>query len=288
MGDLLVAGLRRLGAIGIGHGPVQDYQRTLEIMVSKRIDAVVGVPVQVLALARQSKGEVRLGSVLLSADYVPESITEELQRVWGGEIYTHYGMTEMGFGGGVECEARMGYHMREVDLYFEIVDPQTGAPLEEGESGEVVFTTLTRRGMPLIRYRTGDLSRWVPEICPCGTVLKTMARLKSHTDRHVELESRKIITMADLDEALFRISDLLDFSADLSRRNNLDTLQITATMLDGDDESSIGGIIGALNGIPVIRSTVGEGKLALSVITQGGNPRPLNSRVKRTISDGRN
>ena len=86
-------------------------------------------------------------------------------------------MTEMGLGGGVECQARRGYHLREADLYFEIVHPQTGEPVTEGETGEIVFTTLTRQGMPLIRYRTGDLSRFIPGQCPCGTTLRTLEKV---------------------------------------------------------------------------------------------------------------
>ena len=74
---------------------------------------------------------------------------------------------------------RQGYHLRETDLYVEIVDPETGNPVLDGEPGEVVFTTLTRRGMPLIRYPTGDVSRFLPDPCPCGTVLKTLERIRN-------------------------------------------------------------------------------------------------------------
>ena len=73
---------------------------------------------------------------------------------------------------------RRGYHLREADLYFELIQPETGEPVAEGEQGELVFTTLTRQGMPLIRYRTGDISRWIPGSCPCGTVLKTLDCVK--------------------------------------------------------------------------------------------------------------
>ena len=174
VGDLLVKGLERLGAVGVPHGPVSEASRTLDVMEKERIDTLVGVPTQVLGLARLSGGRAAPGSVLLSADHVPDAVSKELQRIWGCEVFTHYGTTEMGFGGGIECEARKGYHLREADLYIEIVDPETGKSVSEGEAGEVVFTTLTRRGMPLIRYRTGDLSRFVPGDCPCGTVLKTL------------------------------------------------------------------------------------------------------------------
>jgi phenylacetate-CoA ligase len=88
-----------------------------------------------------------------------------------------YGMTEMVFGGAVQCEARSGYHMREADLYFEIVDPVRGHSVPDGEIGEIVFTTLTRIGMPLIRYRTGDLSRFIPEPCPCGSSLRRLDKI---------------------------------------------------------------------------------------------------------------
>lgn len=161
VGELLARGLDRLGAVGIQHGPVRDVRNTLRTMEQERVDTLVGIPVQVLALARLWPGGGRpVRNVLLSTDYVPDAAIGELQRIWGSEVFTHYGMTEMGYGGGVECQAHFGYHMREADLFFEIVDPQTGKPVEEGTPGEVVFTTLTRRGMPLIRYRTGDISRF--------------------------------------------------------------------------------------------------------------------------------
>ena len=288
VGDLLAAGLRRLGVHGIVYGPVQNYPQALEVMARERIDALVGIPVQVLALARHSRGEAPPRSVLLSTDHVPVSISKELRRIWGCEVYTHYGMTEMGFGGGVECEARVGYHLREADLLFEIIDPETGLPVQEGETGEVVFTTLSRCGMPLIRYRTGDLSHYIPEICPCGTVLKTMARVKGRINGRIELEPGRLLMMADLDEALFRIPDLVDFSAAITREYNLDCLQIAAAMLDDENEGRVERIHRALNDIPAIRSAVRQGSLSLSVVARKGQPLPLNSGIKRTISDERN
>ncbi len=284
VGDLLATGLQRLGASAVSHGPVQDYPQALQVMVREGIDALVGIPVQVLALARHSKRQAAPRSVLLSTDYVPDSIKKELHVIWGCEVYTHYGMTEMGFGGGVECEARQGYHMREADLYFEIVDPKTGKPLQDGERGEVVFTTLTRRGMPLIRYRTGDLSRFIPEPCPCGTVLKTMACLRGRIQGSVELAPGKVLTMADLDEALFPIEGLLDFSAAFTHEQDMNSLKIIATMLEENGEPRTDDIYRALHGIPDLRIALQEGTLAVSATVQKGNPPPSTGSGKRIIT----
>lgn len=183
VGDLLAQGLARLGAEGIRHGLISDMARTVAVLYGERPLGIVGVPGKVLALtaaSRQQSGPpLRLKSVLLSADYVPPATVRAVEAAWGCTVYNHYGMTEMGLGGGVECAARMGYHLREADLYFEIVEPATGEPLPDGEYGEIVFSTLTRRGMPLLRYRTGDMSRFLPGTCGCGTVLRRLETLGS-------------------------------------------------------------------------------------------------------------
>ncbi len=124
VGDLLAIGLQRLGAIPIKHGPVRDAAATLDVMRRERITVMVGVPAHVLALARQpNKLPLKLKSVLLSTDYVANAIKHVIEAVFGCTVYDHYGMTEMGLGGGVDCEARRGYHLREADLLFEIIDP---------------------------------------------------------------------------------------------------------------------------------------------------------------------
>ena len=80
---------------------------------------------------------------------------------------------------------------REGVFYLEFVHPQTGQPVPAGELGEMVITTLTRLGMPLIRYRTGDLSRFIPDLCPCGTILHTLEKVARRWSGYVV--SSKII-----------------------------------------------------------------------------------------------
>ena len=155
VGDLLTRGLARFGCKGIVYGPIRDYNDAFRTLAEEKSTAIVGIPSQVLALARMQgadpSGRTGIRNVLLSADYVPETASSYLTRAWGCRVFGHYGMTETGLGGGVECAALDGYHMREADLYYEIVDPETGRSVPDGTFGEVVFTTLTRKGMPLVR-----------------------------------------------------------------------------------------------------------------------------------------
>lgn len=220
VGDLLAQALARLGATGIKHGLVTDVARTLAVIQAEQVTGVVGVPVQVLGLARaaaaQSLPRPYLKSVLLTMDHVPQAIVRAVETAWGCTVYNHYGMTEMGLGGGVECAARQGYHLREADLYVEIVDPITSEPVPDGEMGEIVFTTLTRRGMPLLRYRTGDISRFLVGECGCGTVLRRLEKVRWRWQGRFPLPNGHFLTLADLDEALFAVEGVLDFAAAIS------------------------------------------------------------------------
>ncbi|MEW5954763.1 MAG: DVU_1553 family AMP-dependent CoA ligase [Bacillota bacterium] len=287
VGDLLRQGLVRLGVQGVPHGLVTDPAHTRQIITEQEIDALVGIPTQVLSLARCREQDGRtipisLKSVLLSTDYVPRSIIRELHNSWGCQVFNHYGMTEMGLGGGVECQALAGYHLREADLYFEIINPVTGQPAPEGEEGEVVFTTLARRGMPLIRYRTGDRARFIPEPCPCGTILKRMAPVTGRIKGICQVAGG-LLTMRDLDEALFPVAGLLNFEASLSCPDGSDRLTAGVWLNGEANEAAMTAIRKALDTIPVIKAAAKQGSLEVNIaMLPGGVPA---SGAKRVLKD---
>ncbi|GAB6194123.1 DVU_1553 family AMP-dependent CoA ligase [Desulfocastanea catecholica] len=240
VGHLLAKALAGSGVKPVVLGPVTDGAATRAELLNHPSACLVGIPTQLLSLARTdvdgiiAKGWVK--SVLLSTDYVPEAVQVELEQRWGCRVLTHYGMTETGLGGGVECEARAGYHLREADLYTEIIDPATGKRVADGVRGEVVFTTLRHRGMPLIRYRTGDLAKMLAEPCPCGTVLKRLARVQGRIDSCVPLQHGLNLSMAALDESLFPIPGLLNFSASVNREAGQDQLHLCFQVCQGTEE----------------------------------------------------
>lgn len=142
------------------------------------VDCIVGAPEYIAELS-EARTDIRAGRVLLSSDYVSESARQRISQNWGSRIFEHYGMTEMGLGCAVSCGQGAGYHIRENDIYIEIINPETGRAVSDGQWGEIVFTTLTRKAMPFIRYRTGDISRWITKECACGSVLKRIDRVKN-------------------------------------------------------------------------------------------------------------
>lgn len=288
VGDLLLQGLTRLGTVGIVHGIVRDEPAAIKQIIAEEIDCLVGLPVQLLGLVRHADAVAipvgRIKSVLLSADYVPQAIVRAIEEEWGCPVFNHYGMTESGLGGAVDCRARCGGHIREADLYVEIVDPVTGVSLPDGEAGEVVFTTLTRIGMPLIRYRSGDLSRFIPGPCPCGTVLRRLEWIKGRLAGQLLLGSAGVVGMADLDEALFPLPGLLNFQAAVRKDEGLDILQVTLFTQGGPAERLCCATRLALENIPVLKRALAGGKLKIAPVLIADTNWLSSGSIKRTIS----
>jgi phenylacetate-CoA ligase len=293
VGDLLTRALARFDVQGIVHGTVEDPSEVIREIVKRKIDCLVGIPHEVLSVAKHQdatripRGQIK--SVLLSADcrfstYIPANIVEELKRVWGCEVFNHYGTSEMGFGGGVECDAHSGFHLREADMYFEIVDPDSGLALPPGELGEVVVTTLSRKGMPLVRYRTRDLARFRASPCPCGTVLPTLERVQGRLHEALRLRTGEWTGIADFDDAIFPVFGTVSYSVIMSTEFDLDRMDITIDT--GSKEVDSGAVTAAALDVPAIRRAVEQGRLILgnagSGLVNGTTTRAVRSTAQQS------
>ena len=284
VGDLLARALERLGATPIAYGWPDDPAAAAAVLRRERPDVVAGLPVPVLAVARHAALDgvpVHVGSVLLSADHAAGSLRRSLAALWGCEVFEHYGMTEMGLGGGVDCAAHAGYHMRESELLVEIVDPASGDPVEPGEPGEVVVTTLRRRGMPLIRYRTGDLSRIIPEPCPCGSPLVRLERIARRVAGGVHVGPAEL-TIGLLDEVVFAVPRVVDFRATL-RAGDTPLLEVEVSHVGPDTHASgvTTAVLNALVSHPRLDAAARTADLRFKVTATAGGR--LFCRGKRTI-----
>lgn len=282
VGDLLVSAAKRLGAEPVVLGFIADPRMAAAAIAQHRITLLIGVPVQILAAARATRFPITMKSVLLCSDYSADGIVQELQRAWGAEIFQDWGMTEMGYGGGVQCACHDGYHLQETDFLFEIIDPESGIPLPPGTWGEVVLTTLTRRGMPLIRYRTGDMSRFLVPACGCGSPLRRLDRVIARRNTCVDLGDGVQVAMAALDDVLLGPDGLANFSARLIT-GTPNRLCIAAARSDGarDDTAFRQAVVAALHRVPAIRDTCRQGRLTIEVDILSG--RLAFSRAKRSI-----
>ena len=112
-----------------------------------------------------------LCAALCAADWLDPGLRRQVEQSWVCLVLDHYGSTESAFAGAVQCRCREGRHVRALDLLLEIVHPVTGKVLPAGETGELVITTLQRRAMPLLRYRTGDMASLLDGPCACGSPL---------------------------------------------------------------------------------------------------------------------
>lgn len=116
-------------------------------------------------------GELGIKRIICSSEPLTPSMRKEIEEVWGCKTLRQWGMTELGLANAIECVEQNGFHLNNPDFLVEIIDPKTGKQLLPGEEGELVVTTLRRRCMPLIRYRTRDITTLIDEPCTCGACL---------------------------------------------------------------------------------------------------------------------
>ncbi len=285
VGFQLARGVARAGVTPVPYGLIADAAKALDCMDREKATLAIGLPTQMLAIALEQTEVARrvfqrLHTIVLCSDHVPQSLARRIRQRTGCEIFEHYGSTEMGLGGGVDCREHAGYHLREADLYFEIVSPRNGRPLADGEIGEVVFTSLGRQGMPLLRYRTGDLSRILPGPCLCGSPLRRLSRVQSRVDSEVALGPSGSIVIAALDEALFALPGVHDFCATLAT-GRPNELQIRISTPQPREILAVKAEQ-ALMHLHAIGAHCAAGELRIAVSLQCG-PLPMTG-AKRTIA----
>lgn len=177
--------------IGASVLPVSEAEigQQVKIMQDFRSTALIGMPSYALQIAEAmenvgvDRNSLSLRVGLFGAEPWSEERRTAIESRLGIRAYDIYGLSEMG-GPGVagECGERCGLHLAEDHFYVEVVDPATGEPVAPGEEGELVFTTLTKEALPLLRYRSGDLASLDLAACACGRTTARMSRICCRTD----------------------------------------------------------------------------------------------------------
>jgi phenylacetate-CoA ligase len=185
-------GAERLGAMTVPTGPGNvDLQFELALDFETTVICATASFGLLLAEEAQKRGlqeRLKLRVGIFGSERWGDSMRRRIEALLGLESFDIYGLTELyGPGTGIDCERHDGIHYWDDFYVVEIVDPASGEPLPPGEEGEIVLTTLRKQAMPLIRYRTRDLSRLYTEPCKCGRPHPRIARLTGRTDDMVKV-----------------------------------------------------------------------------------------------------
>jgi phenylacetate-CoA ligase len=182
-------GAEKVGCLVIPSGPGTS-ERQLMLMQDFRTTAVHILPSYALYFAGflEQKGidprkDLALRKACVGAEPHTEETRRRIEQIYGCDVYNSYGLTEMnGPGIAFECEHKAGLHLWEDNFILEIINPDTGEPLPEGQTGEMVLTSLKREAMPILRYRTRDITSIIPEPCKCGRTHRRFARITGRSD----------------------------------------------------------------------------------------------------------
>jgi phenylacetate-CoA ligase len=222
-------------ALGATVIPISGGNTERQIMVLKdfKVTAICCTPSYFLHLMERgaelgvdvSALPLRVG--VFGAEPWSDSMRVHIEAAGGIRAYDIYGLSEIiGPGVAIECEAQDGLHIFEDHFYPEIVDPETGQPLPDGCEGELVLTTLSKQAMPMIRYRTRDITALIPEPCSCGRTLRRMRRIGRRSDDMFIIRGVNVFP-SQVETALLAVEGTLPhYQIVLTREKGLDEMEV--------------------------------------------------------------
>ena len=174
--------------------------------------------------------KIPLRAGLFGAEAWSEGMRENIERLLNIDAYDIYGLSEIaGPGVAYECREKQGLHVCEDYFYPEIIDPDTGEVLPDGEYGELVFTCIGKEALPLIRYRTRDISALVREKCACGRTVARLKKLKGRTDDMLIIRGVNVFP-SQIETVLLEQGYPVNYQIIVDRVNNSDTLEVQVEM----------------------------------------------------------
>jgi len=216
-----------------------DISKQITIMRDFKTSTLVSTPGFALHIAavlgemgiHPESLNLRVG--VFGAEPWSQNLRTEIERSLHIRAFDNYGITEvLGPGVAYECTEKNGLHVNEDHFIVEIIDRDTLEPAGPGEKGELVFTTITKQGFPLIRYRTGDISALVPDTCPCGRTLIRMEKVTGRTDDMIIVEGNNVFP-SQIEEVLLQIEGVEPhYEIILDRDAGVDTMEIRVEVSD--------------------------------------------------------
>lgn len=231
-------GAEKIGASVIPSS-TDNISKQLQIMKDYKTTAIISTPGYALHISKVMDElgihpeSLYLKTGLFGAEAWSDNLRSEIERGLRIKAYDNYGLTELiGPGISFECKCRNGLHINEDHFIVEVIDPNTQKSVGFGEEGELVFTTITKQGFPLIRYRTGDISSLIEGKCECGRTLVMMKRVSGRTDDMIIIDGINVFP-SRIEECLLQIEGIEPhYQIILDRKDGSDTMEIQVEASD--------------------------------------------------------
>ncbi|MEK7396540.1 MAG: phenylacetate--CoA ligase, partial [Candidatus Poribacteria bacterium] len=239
-------GAEKIGMMVIPSGP-GNSPRQITLMREFDTTAIHILPSYALhlldifeELKLDPRKDVKLRMAFIGAEPHSEEMRKKIEESYDINAFNSYGLSEMnGPGVAFECPEKDGLHVWEDSFYTEIIDRQTLEPLPDGQEGEIVFTTLNREGMPLIRYRTKDLAYIYPDPCPCGRTHRRISRIKGRNDDMLIIKGVNMFPI-QIETVLMKFPEIgRNYQIILETKEHLDELIIEVEVLSPADDMRI-------------------------------------------------
>ncbi|MCU0847090.1 MAG: phenylacetate--CoA ligase [Spirochaetes bacterium] len=226
-------GAERIGASVIPSSSHGNIQKQIFIMKDYKTTALLSAPSFAVEVANKIREmgihpeELKLRYGLFGAEPWSDELRGRIEDNLHIDAYDNYGLSEvMGPGVSGECPEKNGLHVNEDHFIIEVIDPKTLLPMPAGSEGELVFTTITKEGFPLIRYRTGDVASLMEGVCPCGRTFARMSRVTGRTDDLIIIRGVKVFP-TQVEEILLKAEGATPrFRLIIENRDGLDELEI--------------------------------------------------------------
>ena len=239
------AGCEKLGAMAVPMGP-GNTEKQLMMMQDLGSTVICATSSYALLLAEQVEQRnlgknIKLKKGVIGSERWGDKMRDRIKSILGIELYDIYGLTECyGPGIGINCDkSDKGMHIYDDFIYTEILDPETGLPVKDGEIGEICLTTLVKEGAPLFRFRTHDLAAWVTEPCPCGRSYPRITQILGRSDDMVKVKGNIIFpsTIEDVIKSVPGTSS--EYRAEIDHADGKDQMTVFVEVEGGTDRVEV-------------------------------------------------
>ena len=228
--SLIMAGACKILGYGSSICSETDIEKQYQTMRESKATYIIGLPsfiyrVTTLMMNRVDLRSLGIKKIISTSEPLSESMRGRLQDAWGCKVLDVWGMTEFGLACAVECDAQDGLHTDEANLLFEVIDPETGRHVPDGQIGELVITSLNAECTVLIRYRTHDIAAMISPPCPCGSHFnRKLKKPSGRMDLQFKIGMGRKVYPVLFDEAVFIDSSVIDYQIRITKEGYKDVL----------------------------------------------------------------